>query len=118
MNLSNLKNNVVWNNVEATEEQIKGYVNNYCNDFNVYYSNLIISNGNVSFTTYSKISYESLVNSLVKEKYSNSEEFAILRKSINNPYNAKYVEYNAYVEECKEMAKEFIDERNEVLNNG
>lgn len=113
--MKNLKNNVVWNNVEATEEQIKGYVNNYCNDFKVYYANLIISNGIVSFTTYSKISYDNLVNKLVKEKYSDSAEFAILRKSINNPYNSEYIEYNAYVEECKEIAKEFVEERKFII---
>lgn len=113
--MKNLKNNVVWNNVKATEEQIKGYINNYCNNFTVYYANLIMSNGTVSFTTYSKVSYEKLVNSLVKEKYSDSEEFAILRKSISNPTNAEYVEYNAYVEECKVQAKAFIEERKQIL---
>lgn len=116
--MNNLKNNVVWNNVKATKEQIKGYINNYCKDFNCHYTNLVIDIDTVSFTTYSKITYERLVNKLVKEKYSDSEEFAILRKAIGNPYNAEYVEYNAYVEECKEIAKEFIAERNEVLNNG
>lgn len=115
--MNNLKNNVVWNNVEATKEQIKGYVNNYCNDFNVYYSNLIISNGSVSFTTYSKITYESLVNQLVKEKYSDSEEFAILRKAISNPNNDEYLIYNTYVEDCKVRAREFVNEREMVLGN-
>lgn len=115
--MKNLKNNIVWNNVEATEEQIKGYINNYCNDFNVYYSDLIISNGNVSFTTYSKIKYEELVNKLVKEKYSDSEEFAILRKAISNPNNDEYLIYNAYVEDCKVRAREFVNERESVLGD-
>lgn len=64
------------------------------------------------------LSYNDLVNGMVREKYSDSEEFAILRKSINNPYNAEYIEYNAYVEECKVKAKAFIVERDEALNNG
>ena len=114
--MNNLKNNVVWNNVKATEEQIKGYINNYCKDFNVYYTDLIISNGNVSFTTYSNISYNTLVNKLVKEKYSDSEEFAILRKTINNPNNEEYLIYNTYVEDCKVRAREFVNERDSILN--
>lgn len=113
--MNNLKNNVVWNNVEATEEQIKGYINNYCNDFNVYYNNLIISNGTVSFTTYSKIKYEELVNKLVKEKYSDSEEFALINKGIADNNNAEYIEYRNFVANCKEIAKEFIEERQTLL---
>lgn len=70
----------------------------------------------VEYTIYNMSSYETIVNQLVKEKYSDSEEFAILRKAIGNPYNAEYIEYNAYVENCKVRAKEFIEERNEVLN--
>ena len=118
MNLSNLKNNVVWNNVEATEEQIKGYVNNYCNDFNVYYSNLIISNGNVSFTTYSKISYKKIVNKLIAEKYTIQDELAIQRKHQKGINIDEFNEYDAYVESCKTKAKAFIAERDEALNNG
>lgn len=72
----------------------------------------------LTYVKYSMASYKSIVNRLVKEKYSDSDEFAILRKSVGNPYNAEYIEYNAYVEECKEIAKEFIEERNEVLSNG
>lgn len=115
--MNNLKNNVVWNNVKATEEQIKGYINNYCKDFNCHYTNLVIDNETVSFTTYSNISYEKLVNSLVKEKYSDSEEFAILRKAISNPNNDEYLIYNAYVEDCKVRAREFVNERESVLGD-
>ena len=69
----------------------------------------------VNYTQYLMMSYEKIVNKLVKEKYSDSDEFAILRKSVGNPYNAEYVEYNAYVEDCKEIAKEFIEERKLLL---
>ena len=115
--MENLKNNVVWNNVKATEEQIKGYINNYCKDFNCHYTNLVIDIDTVSFTTYSKITYEVLVNKLVKEKYSDSEEFAILRKAISNPNNDEYLIYNAYVEDCKVRAREFVNERESVLGD-
>lgn len=113
--MNNLKNNVVWNNVKATEEQIKGYINNYCKDFNCHYTNLVIDIDTVSFTTYSKITYESLVNKLVKEKYSDSEEFAILRKAIGNPNNDEYLIYNAFVEDCKIKARAFVEERDSKL---
>ena len=61
--------------------------------------------------------YEDLVNKMVREKYTESEEFAILRKSINNPNNQEFVEYNNYVENCKLQAKEFINKRNKIVNN-
>ena len=65
----------------------------------------------VKFTKYLPISYENLVHRLVKEQYSDSAEFAILRKSITNPNNAEYLQYNAYVEDCKVQARAYIDER-------
>ena len=64
------------------------------------------------------ISYDVLVNGMVRDRYTESEEFAILRKSINNPYNTEFIEYNNYVEQCKLQAKDFINKRNEAVNNG
>lgn len=113
--MKNLIKNVFWNNVKYSNEEIKIIIENYAKDFNVYTANLVIDNGNVSFTTYSKISYEALVNKLVKERYSDSEEFAILRKALTEKTNEFYI-YNAYVEECKTQAKAFIEERNKALN--
>ena len=69
----------------------------------------------VNYTRYKLGTYEELVNKLVKEKYSDSEEFAILRKSISNPNNTEYVAYNTYVEQCKVEAKAFIEERKQIL---
>lgn len=112
--MKDLIKNITWSNVNASTEQIKTYVENYARDFNVYTSNLIISNGNVSFTTYSKLSYEDLVVKLIREKYTLNEELAILRKSHINTTDEYYI-YNAYVEECKVRAKEFIAEREKAL---
>ena len=71
----------------------------------------------VEYTRYNMDSYNDIVNSLVKEKYSNSEEFAILRKAISNPNNDEYLIYNAYVEDCKARGKAFIAERDSVLGD-
>lgn len=103
--------------IASSEEEVKTLLPNTCIEIN---SILPLKNNRylVRFKAYSTITYNDLVNGMVREKYSDSEEFAILRKSINNPYNAEYVEYNAYVEECKARAKAFIAERDEVLNNG
>lgn len=71
----------------------------------------------VTYTKYKpSINYNVLVNGMVRDRYSESEEFAILRKSINNPNNEEFIVYNAYVEECKFKAKAFIEERNAHLN--
>ena len=70
----------------------------------------------VTFTTYSDLPYEDLVNKLVRERYTDSEEFAILRKAINEKTDEYFI-YNAYVEECKVRAKEFVAERERTLNS-
>ena len=62
---------------------------------------------------YTNISYNDLVNGMVHEKYSGSEEFAILRKAISG-ITSEFITYNAYVEECKTQAKAFIAERDEA----
>lgn len=49
------------------------------------------------------LSYEDYVNSLIREKYSVSEEFAILRQRDTKP--EEYAEYFAFCEECKKIAK-------------
>ena len=112
--MKNLTQNITWSNVNASNDQIKGYVENYAKDMNVYTSNLVINNGNVTFTTYSKITYEELVTKSVRKKYPLNEEFAILRKAINGK-TTEYETYNAYVEECKVRAKEFIAQREKAL---
>lgn len=47
--------------------------------------------------------YEAKVDSLVRKKYSLSNELAILRQRDTKP--EEFAEYNAYVEECKALAK-------------
>lgn len=55
--------------------------------------------------------YETLVDFLVKLNYSASEENALLRKKIANLDNSHEFDiYNAYVEECKTLAKELLGE--------
>ena len=69
----------------------------------------------ITYTYYLPITYENLVNHLVRERYTDSEEFAILRKAINGITDEYYI-YNTYVEECKVKAKKFIAERESVIN--
>lgn len=47
--------------------------------------------------------YESEVNERIREKYTLSQELAILRQRDTKP--EEYAEYNAYCEECKAQAK-------------
>lgn len=69
----------------------------------------------VTFMYYLPTTYEDLVNQLVKERYSDSEEFAILRKAVKEVTD-EFLIYNSFVEECKVKAKEFIAEREGALN--
>ena len=61
---------------------------------------------------YTKEEYDNKVVEFIRERYSDSEEFAIQRKMINsingeedNKAIEEYNTYNQYVEECKERAK-------------
>ena len=112
--MKNLTQNITWSNVNASNDQIKGYVENYARENRVYIVNLLINNGNVTFTTYSKITYEDLVVRLIRKKYPQNEEFAILRKAIKG-ITDEYFVYNSYVEECKVKAKQFVNEREKAL---
>lgn len=52
---------------------------------------------------YTKAEYDARVNDLIRQRYSESEEFAILRQRDIKP--AEYSAYYAHCEECKELAK-------------
>ena len=66
---------------------------------------------NIEFIKYQSISYEALVNRLIKAKYTDSSEFAVINKGIADATNIEYVEYRSYVEECKKQARGFVAER-------
>ena len=55
--------------------------------------------------------YASLVTSKIRERYSLSAEFAILRQRDEKP--EEFAEYNAYCEECKAIAKNLIYQNTE-----
>lgn len=65
----------------------------------------------VEFIKYLPISYEALVNRLIKTRYTDSAEFAVINKGIDDKFNSEYVEYNVFRAECKAAAKKYIDER-------
>ncbi len=54
------------------------------------------------------LGYEESVNTLIRAKYSESEEFSILRKREQKP--EEFEEYNAFCEECKKTAKAFFED--------
>ena len=59
------------------------------------------------------VSYDDAVNTKIRERYTESQEFAILRQKDEKPeeYNAYY----AYCEECKAFVKV---KKSEAVNNG
>jgi len=71
---------------------------------------------------YTKAEYEAKVAELVRERYTESEEFALQRKAINAAFSPatsdadgnsaleEYAAYNTYVEECKSRAKVMLEE--------
>lgn len=57
-----------------------------------------------SFPELPPYDYNERVNELIRERYSLSEELAILRQRDTKP--EEFVEYNAFAEECKAKARE------------
>lgn len=97
------------------ENQVKR-VEMYCKQYNLVYTNLTIHDGYVTFDGWSNVTYEQLVNKLVAEKYTIQDELAIQRKAYNG-LTDEFRIYNAFVEECKVKAKQFITERERALND-
>jgi hypothetical protein len=91
-------------------------VERYCNQYNLSYTNLIIHDGYVTFDGWSNLTYEQLVNQLIAERYTIQDELAIQRKAYNGITDEFHI-YNAFVEECKVKAKQFIAERESALND-
>lgn len=52
--------------------------------------------------------YEDLVISFIRDKYSESEEFAIHRKKLFGIDNGEFNIYHEYVENCKIKAREIV----------
>lgn len=53
--------------------------------------------------TVKNLEYKSTIDRLIRQRYSVSDEIAILRQRESKP--EEYAEYNAYCEECKAQAK-------------
>lgn len=60
---------------------------------------------------YTDAEYSERVNALIRERYSESAELAILRQRDVKP--ERFAEYNAYCEECKVRAKAELSARTE-----
>ena len=63
----------------------------------------------VVYKTYNMISKKELIIRLIRLKYDIDDEFAINRQRDSNI--EEFEEYYNYVEECKRLAQEYIDER-------
>ena len=53
---------------------------------------------------WANIPYDEAVNAKIREKYTESQEFAILRQRDDKP--TEYAQYYAYCEACKSFVKE------------
>ncbi|MEE0962571.1 MAG: hypothetical protein U0L54_08515 [Bacteroidales bacterium] len=60
---------------------------------------------------YTQSEYANKVDELIREKYTISDELAILRQRESKP--EEYEEYYTYAEECKERAKHILINRKE-----
>ena len=61
---------------------------------------------------WSNTDYGEAINSEIRKKYSESQEFAILRQKDEKP--EEYAEYYAYCEQCKKYVKEQKEKYSDV----
>ena len=59
------------------------------------------------------VDYGEAVNSLIRERYTESQEFAVMRQRDEKP--EEYAEYYAFCEECKQTAKAKKEQYGEVV---
>ena len=69
----------------------------------------------VEYIRYSPMSYDNIVNNLIRTKYSQSNVEALLRKAVRDAYNEEFVAFNEFAEQCKVTAREYIAERKALL---
>lgn len=101
---------------KGTNEKISYYVKKFCDFNNLTCTNFVIHDGYVTFDGWSNITYENLVNQLIAERYTIQDELAIQRKHQKGVNDVEFEEYYEFVEQCKIRAKEFIAERESVVN--
>lgn len=66
-----------------------------------------IAKGKAEIQAYEQsLTYEERVEILIRQRYSISAEFAILRQRDTKP--EEFAEYNSYAEQCKAKAKEIL----------
>lgn len=99
------------------DNQIKR-VEMFCKQNNLVFTNLQIFEGYVTFDGYSNTSYEDLAKKLIREQYSLEDEYKLHREAIMNGINDEFLTYNAYVEGCKTIAKDFISQREKAIGSG
>ena len=115
MSLEKYKKTYNWQYSNKSNALIEKIVKNFAIGRNVTLKNLTIVNGNATFTTYSNISYEELVNQLIAERYTIQDELSIQRKYQRGANTLEFDEYYNFVEQCKTKAKQFIEEREKVV---
>ena len=109
-----LKKELSFKRAKRTQQQIYDFIKTRFS--NEIIDNLTIEDDNFSFTIYSKLPYENLVNQLIAERYTIQDELAIQRKHSKGVNEDEFNEYYEFVEQCKVRAKEFIAERERVTN--
>ena len=87
---------------------MKGYINGELRDLTPEEETAITSTQSKDEILYDVLPYADCINTLIREKYSESDELALLRQ--RDTKVAEFAEYNAYAEECKQTVKEKFNE--------
>jgi ribosomal protein L31E len=111
--MNNFKKVMIIKRANRTPQQIDDFIKTRFK--NNLIGNVVIDDDSFSFTIYSRLPYEQLVNKLIAEKYTIEDELAIHRKYKKGVNEDEFNEFDAYVEDCKAQAKAFVEERNKIV---
>lgn len=66
---------------------------------------------------YDRRPYEQIIVDKIRGRYSQDDECAILRKKLAGLDSSEFSEYNQYVESVKKETKEFVGERDALIQS-
>lgn len=104
-----IKKDIDINLDNLTDEEISEVISNLSKQYK--------SNQSVDYVSYNSdenkliiatFEYDELVDNLIRERYSISQEFAILRQ--RDTKQDEFATYNEYAEQCKARARELLSE--------
>ena len=112
MEIKKIKQESTQNPSDITIRHLSGTIYEFISNENIELKNKIIDGiatpiyeSDMTHITASIHNYDEMVVALIRLKYTQDAEFALINKGIQNANDIEYVNYRNYVNMCKEKSK-------------